>query len=521
MRLGFLTSRRETPLAGATGQPGGLARAAARRADLRLVGPVLATASVVSGIAALWPIVGSVLLAGILALLLEMLAPGSLILGMVLGFAIKARDFAVMPQVLTGLPISAAELALGVTLAAHGGLLVRILRQGPARASVPGGGFLAALTASFIVAAALGLSFSVVETLRLAIVVYYSAFYLLVLAIFRTGRRVRLAGYVLLTGLTVLAGLRVLAELPSTPSLLHPGEQAHLYFPIGLFLAISWLTEASAGAGKLHRLGLLAVALISAASILLTDTRAMWVAVPASLLAGLFVMRDRQRRQRLLVVAGLTLVVASFGAILVAAAYPAWFGQFSALLASIDPNATQDIALGKGYNSATRLQLWRAIIQETSGHPWFGIGLATPYRFEGLDPGYDPVLWWGPARLDYVNPHNTYLHILLRVGALGLISYVGVWCSIVVYVGKRLRSTTEPVLAAMATGGVLSIVYLLVLGALHPALETPHLGALIWVLAGLSVAATRAGSAERFGGPKKTQESGHAGLLRGDAITER
>jgi len=232
---------------------------------------------------------------------------------------------------------------------------------------------------------------------------------------------------------------------------------------------------------------------ISLFYLLSTSSRATLVALVLTSLVFVLLNVQIKRLRRGTLKSLLLLILGSLA--LGSAAYvlmPEKFESIKGLTATIFLKQSDGSLSGKVYNAQTRLLIWGAVLDEANQHILYGIGLGTPWAgFASID---NPEVWWGTSgvenmsRLGYANPHNTYVHILLRMGWIGVLLYALVWSQILWTIHRQgLRINTQPVRLAIHVLWMSSL-YLLIFTFFQPILESPHIGLMPWVFAGAAVA---------------------------------
>jgi O-antigen ligase len=170
----------------------------------------------------------------------------------------------------------------------------------------------------------------------------------------------------------------------------------------GVFLAVGlWATVSS----RRLRLSLLAVDVVLVVSLLRTESRGGLVAIAVCAVAALFV-GGPMRRAMLGSVAGVALAVVVYFAVFASA------GSMHRVL---------DLGTS-GSASSGRTELWGVAMRAFEAHPLAGVGAG---NFPVVEPTYaaatDANLTKSYLELDLGEVvHNTYLHVLAELGAIGL-----------------------------------------------------------------------------------------------------
>jgi O-antigen ligase len=409
------------------------------------------------------------------------------------GYLMFDRAFAYLR--VPGTPLFVGELLLGVgvlgVLAATGHLLVP-LRDEP---------ILALLGAFFfwgITRALPGLGTYGMDTVRDSALFYYCGFaFLAVAATARSPvlpRRLvaqldRMVPWLLVwlpVGLLLqpVATAGPFMPFSTVPVLSHkPGNAA-----IAAVLALGCLWLFPERRSHRWRAGWSLVALLVIA-LAATQNRGGLLGVSAGAAVGLVFVRERLR---LIVPAVFVLGVALGLAILLSVQVP-WAGEqgraFSAsqLAANVVSLGGKESPDGLGGTVQGREQLWSRILdkQERDGRlvdgSGFGPNLAADVGI--YDEGKDTLR----------SPHNSHLHVLARMGLVGLGLWILLWlgwfrrlvvgCRRLEREGRHARSRTAVLCLVVATS-------ILVSSTFDPQLEGPQVAALLWTVFGIGVAVT-------------------------------
>jgi O-antigen ligase len=70
-------------------------------------------------------------------------------------------------------------------------------------------------------------------------------------------------------------------------------------------------------------------------------------------------------------------------------------------------------------------------------HPWLGVGFG---NFAAAYPEFRLLLWENALG----HAHNTYLNLLAETGILGLLTYLGMWATIVIGTVRIARGSPRP-----------------------------------------------------------------------------
>ncbi len=130
------------------------------------------------------------------------------------------------------------------------------------------------------------------------------------------------------------------------------------------------------------------------------------------------------------------------------------------------------------FANVERLAHWQAALNMGRSNFWFGVGFG---NYETAYPQYNLLNW----RLALGHAHNYYLNVFAEAGMIGLISYIGLWISVIA-VTWRARRHPDP-LARLIVVGLLGTWTYLAVHSLTDNLYVNnlflHLGVLLGVLA--------------------------------------
>ncbi len=133
------------------------------------------------------------------------------------------------------------------------------------------------------------------------------------------------------------------------------------------------------------------------------------------------------------------------------------------------------------YANVERLAHWQAALNMGRANFWFGVGFG---NFETAYPQYNLLNW----QLALGHAHNYYLNVFAEAGMIGLVSYLGLWISVIA-VTWRARRHPDP-LARLIVVGLLGTWTYLAVHSLTDNLYVNnlflHLGVLLGVLAVLN-----------------------------------
>ncbi len=136
-----------------------------------------------------------------------------------------------------------------------------------------------------------------------------------------------------------------------------------------------------------------------------------------------------------------------------------------------------DITAGN-FANVERLAHWQAALNMARANPFFGVGFG---NYEAAYPQYSLLNW----KLALGHAHNYYLNVFAEAGMIGLISYTGLWISVIIFTW-RARRQPDP-LARLIVVGLLGTWTYLAVHSLTDNLYVNnlflHLGVLLGVLA--------------------------------------
>jgi O-antigen ligase len=81
-----------------------------------------------------------------------------------------------------------------------------------------------------------------------------------------------------------------------------------------------------------------------------------------------------------------------------------------------------------------RLAHWQAAVRMAEAHPWLGVGFG---NYAAAYPEFRLLLWDNALG----HAHNYYLNILAETGAVGLLTYAGMWLTIIIVTIRNARSS--------------------------------------------------------------------------------
>jgi hypothetical protein len=153
--------------------------------------------------------------------------------------------------------------------------------------------------------------------------------------------------------------------------------------------------------------------------------------------------------------------------------------------------AVYDLAQEKGgvsvVNNIWRLLVWRRMLTDfEAGHPLVGAGVGKPWFYPAL---YQTRFHYGEER-EGLDPHNSFLNVMYRYGAVGLVLFLSAIVAVLIAVWRALRiqpSLGDPLLEGL----VLFFAYSAVFACFTVSLEGPSYAMPFWMSLGLVYAYAR------------------------------
>ena len=153
---------------------------------------------------------------------------------------------------------------------------------------------------------------------------------------------------------------------------------------------------------------------------------------------------------------------------------------YSDPIQSFDPIGSKARLFSAGQNNAVfRLIIWRDMVKELiENKSLLGVGFGKPQRSSSLE-----ILGWGVGewcRDGWVTPHNGYIHMIYRLGIIGVLLIMAMM-SVVIYMTKifiRLRSKDGIILVSVFIYWMMASNFLVIL-------ELPHYAIPFWTLFGM------------------------------------
>ncbi len=422
-------------------------------------------------------------LAVILSLVRTTVLQGGILMALLAGYMIGNRGFAQF-SLIPGLPALPAETALMVLVALQ---VIERAHSGPEARRV---GALDVLVLLWIIIGGVRFLFDFRTygflALRDFATVYYAAFFFITQTVLR--RRpdfeARLLATARIAAVVMLITNRLWLLFPDFFfNVLQVGGIPLIYYKtdlLGVFLAVGALLQyvrfdERGGWWRWLLIGLMVFEIIE------TDNRAAMLALACGgfwLVAG--------GRWRLALVAGVTVVLGVFGTLWVARqTNTPWqetplLGLYEKVVSVIDPSGQMNYrgedTFNKGDNNRYRLVWWSTVAQETlEENPVTGLGF-----------GYDLArsfmqTYYGDGAGDYTvrSPHSILMTVFGRMGAVGLLPFLGILGLMVVRTWRCLRSEDHAGLGLWIGAWVI-----LVSAFFGVVLEGPMGAVAFWILLG-------------------------------------
>lgn len=217
--------------------------------------------------------------------------------------------------------------------------------------------------------------------------------------------------------------------------------------------------------------------LFTAAAVILSWSRGAWLALGVALAAACFAL-PRFWWQRF---ATISVLILLGGGLVLSGRLPASISDriasSTAELFAFNDVRGVDIS-PENYAVVERLAHWQAALNMASENPWLGVGFG---NYEIAYPTYRLINWKFPLG----HAHNYYLNVLAEAGIIGLVTYLGLWVSIIGLTWRASRHP-NPLARAVLIGLLGTWVYL----AVHSLTDNLyvnnlflHLGVMLGILA--------------------------------------
>ncbi len=141
-------------------------------------------------------------------------------------------------------------------------------------------------------------------------------------------------------------------------------------------------------------------------------------------------------------------------------------------------------------NARWRIAIWTEMVDRSVDQPVFGVGYGEPIAFTWEGRKFDFRDGDPAAVIDVDGPHNEYLHILYRMGYVGLGALVALIVTALLWTRRTLRADElDPALRSLIVGLAGMWVASATVAFFADALKSPFLGLLFWSSLGLLFAA--------------------------------
>jgi hypothetical protein len=151
-----------------------------------------------------------------------------------------------------------------------------------------------------------------------------------------------------------------------------------------------------------------------------------------------------------------------------------------------------------GRNVRWRLAIWRYMLEQTAHDPVFGVGFGRPtnFRWEGLT--YDGRTGDPLNQQDVTGPHNSFVNLIFRTGALGFLSLLALAAVAAVRLFRALRRRRSvPLDRALLVAAASIFAAVCVIASFSVALEGPFMGMFFWIFLALALILSRPAGAPR------------------------
>lgn len=206
--------------------------------------------------------------------------------------------------------------------------------------------------------------------------------------------------------------------------------------------------------------------ILTAGTLLLTQSRGAWVGLGAAALA--FFAWHTSRTRALAAVAVMALVV---------------------LAVILGPDRLFNLAVGQSGprmagNVSGRIELWSRALYGIQDFPFTGMGMNA---FRKVMPVLYPTFLTSPD-FDVAHAHNHLLQVALDLGLPGLIAYVSIWLVVTVLLARAYRLGREPIYRVVAGGLGAGLVAHFVFSMTDAIPLGAKVGVLFWLTLALAVA---------------------------------
>lgn len=316
--------------------------------------------------------------------------------------------------------------------------------------------------------------------LRQSAIIYYSAFYFLIPILLNSVKKIKWFIYILFFSNCLL----IISEMfkISIPGL---GSFRYYYFSIALILLMfySLLTEK-----KIVKLFAYILILLDFIIIIFDGIRGSWVSLFISavfifyLYFRLPVLRkDLKKTILFMIIVTLMIVLVIF--------FMSQFktDMFRKILDEFEGiykfNYLDTVPAN---NVKWRLMVWGDIFRESLKEPLLGYGLGKPFLSESLrERG------WLILEEDWMDPHNSYLSILYRIGFVGLFAFLFIIFRFFKITIDFINNCKDNQIRIYIAGFLITIVFILGISLFEVVLEGPFMGIFLWINMGIVISLIR------------------------------
>jgi hypothetical protein len=136
-------------------------------------------------------------------------------------------------------------------------------------------------------------------------------------------------------------------------------------------------------------------------------------------------------------------------------------------------------------NVQWRLSIWKFMLEKTAHDPVFGVGFGRPTDFHWNGNVYD-ARTGPPSDINYsTGPHNSFVNLIYRTGALGFLSLLALVVLAAIRLVRALRTPLRPFERSMLVGTAVAFVMATGTACFSVALEGPYMGMIFWIFLGL------------------------------------
>jgi hypothetical protein len=137
-------------------------------------------------------------------------------------------------------------------------------------------------------------------------------------------------------------------------------------------------------------------------------------------------------------------------------------------------------------NVQWRLAIWKFMLRKTVHDPVFGVGFGRPTNFHWNGVLYDARTGPSSAPTYSTPPHNSFVNLIYRTGALGFLALLALVAIAFLRVWKALRNELlRPFDQALLIGSTAAFVMATGTACFSVALEGPYMGMIFWLFLGL------------------------------------